>query len=344
MKIKQAQRPTSANKKSFVSGGVYNPNAMDKPMIQEPSQSTDPVPVAGAISVPVPMPFILKEEPMNEVGEEEGSNQDLSMDINVKKGNGRKIPFKLIFQKRKKPSERNRDKKLRRNRQLRKSLLPKNALKALNEIKGVTIGDFTIDKNPDGGFTAIVTVNSKQYEGKGLSKMTAKNDACEKAWRDFIIAKLQPSNVVGGEEPMETNENDDLPMLNLASFAIYKLFGEWQRQGFDVPEMGSLANAAAKAEGEAAPPKKPLGRTELPSGWESMHPASILSLMRPGLIYVDQGASGEKPNVLQNLGITVDNQEFTAYGKNKKIARRNVAVKVCNTLFGTNFTESDTSS
>jgi len=66
--------------------------------------------------------------------------------------------------------------------------------------------------------------------------------------------------------------------------------------------------------------------------------------MRPGLIYVDHGASGDKPNVLQHLGIVVDDQEFTASGRSKKIARRNVAVEVCNTLFGTNFSYSDTSS
>lgn len=60
--------------------------------------------------------------------------------------------------------------------------------------------------------------------------------------------------------------------------------------------------------------------------------------MRPGLSYVDHGSIGEKPNVMQRLGVIVDNQEFTANGRSKKIARRNVAVNVCNTLFDTNFT------
>lgn len=64
--------------------------------------------------------------------------------------------------------------------------------------------------------------------------------------------------------------------------------------------------------------------------------------MRPGLNYVDYGSSGDKTNGMQHLGIMVDNQEFHANGRSKKIARRNVAVKVCNSLFGTNFTYSDT--
>ncbi|XP_050743322.1 double-stranded RNA-specific editase 1 isoform X2 [Drosophila biarmipes] len=321
------------------------------------------------------MPIIVKEEPEEIVVEEADPNEDLSIDISEENGSGNgtgtgsgmggKIPFKKIFQKRKKSSERTRDKKQRQNRQLRKSMLPKNALMALNEVKGVTISDFTIESNPDGGFTAVVTVNAIQYEGKGLSKMSAKNAACEKAWRDFIIAKMTPkphrmrySNSDNGTEPMETNEDeadapeDDLPMLNLASFAIYKLFAEWEREGYVVPEMHPSANAAPPAGGEAVPPvpavpkepKKPPMRTELPSGWETMHPATILCIMRPGLIYLDHGASGDKPNVLQHLGIVVDNQEFTASGRSKKIARRNVAIEVCNTLFGTNFSYGDTSS
>ncbi|XP_016975241.2 double-stranded RNA-specific editase 1 [Drosophila rhopaloa] len=399
--MKRARRPNTGNNKSFVSGGIYNPNATAKPLIQPPLQGNNvqeyqappvaaslppaPAPVAVPVAVSpanskqldaastsgkLPMPIIVKEEPTELVNEEPDTAGELSIDLSEENGSGTstgiggKIPFKKIFQKRKKSSERTRDKKLRQNRQLRKSMLPKNALMALNEVKGVTISDFTIDSNPDGGFTAVVTVNSNQYEGKGLSKMSAKNAACEKAWRDFIIAKmtpkpsrLQPSNNENSsEEPMETNEDepdapeDDLPMLNLASFAIYKLFAEWEREGYVVPEMHPSANTAQPGGGEAAPPvpavpkepKKPPVRTELPSGWETMHPATILCIMRPGLIYVDYGSSGEKPNVMQDLGIVVDNQEFSASGRSKKIARRNVAVEVCNTLFGTNFALSDT--
>ncbi|EDW44134.1 GM23437 [Drosophila sechellia] len=139
-------------------------------------------------------------------------------------------------------------------------------------------------------------------------------------------------------------------MLNLASFAIYKLFTEWEREGYVVPEMHPSANAAQQAGGDAgtpvpaAPkePKKPPVRTELPSGWETMQPATILCIMRPGLSYSDYGSSGDNTTGMQHLGITVDNQEFHAHGRSKKIARLNVAVKVCNSLFGTNFAYGDT--
>lgn len=178
---------------------------------------------------------------------------------------------------------------------------------ALNEVKGINISDFTINSNPDGGFTAIVTVNSNQYEGKGQSKMAAKNLACEKALRDYIIAKMtpKPKKIQKPSEPVdpvpmegtegETAEGpeDDVPMLNLASFAIYKLFAEWEREGFIVPEMHPSTNALPPA-GEQFPsptasvapkePKKPPVRTELPPNWETMHPATLLCVVSAKLI------------------------------------------------------------
>ncbi|XP_039153172.1 uncharacterized protein LOC27208883 isoform X2 [Drosophila simulans] len=373
-------RPLAANNKPFVFGGIYNPNGTVKTLIQMPLQAanvqeqksppvasypTPATPVAvqsppdallavkpPSAPVPVrvsnssvqhqnpdadsklPLPVIIKEEPISvddkpsvDIIEENTSSSTSAIGI------GGKIPFINIFQNRKKSSERTRDKKLRQNRQLRESMLPKNALMALKEVKGVTISDFTIVSNTYGGFTAVVTVNSTQYVGKGTSEMTAKNAACEEAWRDFIIAKMTPKPPGIHKVETDTNEDeadapdDDLPMLNLASFAIYKLFAEWERRGYVVPKMHPSANAAQ--------------RTELPFGWETMHPASILCIMRPGLNYVDYGLSWHKVTYMQHMGITVDNQKFHAHGRSKKIARRNVAVKVCNSLFGTNFTYDD---
>ncbi|EDW30834.1 GL13431 [Drosophila persimilis] len=388
--MNRSRRATSANSKAFVSGGVYNPNVAAKPLIQPPANALSqaspvsaptPTPVPAPVAVKevqakkkdappsvsaLPIPIFVKDEPVAMAEDEsspiESASEGFYIDISADNGNGGKIPFKKIFQKRKKSSERTRDKKQRQNRQLRKSMLPKNALMALNELKGVNISDFTINSNPDGGFTAILTVNSNQYHGKGLSKMAAKNLACEHALRDYIIAKMKPkprkpkniaveNQASTGPEPMDTNGSDtespedELPMLNLASFAIYKLFSEWERDGYVVPEMHPSANAQpqqgdANAAVPVVPkePKKPPVRAELPPNWQTMHPATLLCIMRPGIAYEDYGTAGDKPNVPQCLGVIVDNQEFTANGRSKKIARRNVAVNVCNTLFGTNFT------
>lgn len=173
---------------------------------------------------------------------------------------------------------------------------------ALNELKGVSISEFTINNNPGGGFTALVTVNSSQYEGRGSSKSAAKNNACEKALRDFIIAKLRenPRNTKGASsnnsvcnEPMDTsdentqnsnnaNDEDDVPMINLASFAIYKLFSDWESEGFVIPEMHPLAGGNTSDNEGASPSKEqkkaPI-RNELPQNYEAMHPASLLCVV-----------------------------------------------------------------
>ncbi|XP_034487664.1 double-stranded RNA-specific editase 1 isoform X2 [Drosophila innubila] len=350
----------------------HNPSVIpvqQAPPVAAPQVVAPPVVAAQPLqkSETLPMPILIKDEvivPLSDGGNgSDDTNAEMAYNNDDDMENGGKIPFKKIFQKRKKSSERTRDKKLRQNRQLRKSMLPKNALMALNEVKGINISDFTINSNPDGGFTAIVTVNSKQYEGKGHSKMAAKNLACEKALRDYIIAKMTPRTKKmqkaandGEPEPMEINDGeageapeDDVPMLNLASFAIYKLFAEWEREGYIVPEMHPSAGSSSAQTGDqnvpaaaaavvTKEPKKPPVRTELPANWETMHPATLLCVMRPGLSYVDHGCIGEKPNIMQRLGVIVDNQEFTANGRSKKIARRNVAVNVCNSLFNTNFT------
>ena len=177
---------------------------------------------------------------------------------------------------------------------------------ALNELKGVSISEFTINNNPGGGFTALVTVNNSQYEGRGNSKVAAKNNACEKALRDFIIAKLRenPRHTKGSScnnsvcnEPMDTSDDntqnsnnnalddsDDVPMVNLASFAIYKLFSEWENEGFVIPELHPTSSGGGNAsdnEGSTAgkEPKKVTIRNELPPNWEAMHPASLLCVV-----------------------------------------------------------------
>lgn len=57
-------------------------------------------------------------------------------------------------------------KRIRRNRRLRKMLIPKNALMSLNELMGSTLSDYTILPE-ERGFVARVYVNNVQYEGRG---------------------------------------------------------------------------------------------------------------------------------------------------------------------------------
>ncbi|XP_033245401.1 uncharacterized protein LOC117187249 [Drosophila miranda] len=267
-----------------------------------------------------------------------------------------------LFVKRTKSLKRTRDKKQRLLRHLRKSMKPKNALIVLNELnkdKGIKISDFTINSNPNGSYTAIVTVNSNQYQKTAFSKMAAKKLACEAALRDYAIAKMratprkpktndeenQPSTNHVAESMdsngSDTESEDDFLKLNLASYAMYKLFRKWKRNGYFRDEQHPLAKAQPQQEDTKAAvsivpkeQKNPRGRAELPPNWQTMHPASLLQIMRPGIKYFHY----DKDVELQRIGVIVDNQKITAYGCSKKVARRNVAANACNILFGTNFT------
>ncbi|KAH8291657.1 hypothetical protein KR018_010850, partial [Drosophila ironensis] len=281
---------------------------------------------------PILMPeglIVVKEEPTETEPVQETSEEN---------GNGDRVNFRKIFQNRKKLSVRKRDRKQRLNRQLRKAMTPKNALMSLNEVGGMDISDCVIEKDTDDIFVATVTINSLEYVGKGLSKISAKNAACEKAWRDYILARMTPkkktaidgtleqTDATNGEaDPPDSDApNVDLPMMNLASYAIHKLFGEWEREGYEVTSMNAT---------NATPP----GRSELPPNWEAMSPTSLLAMMRPGTVFKEYGTSGKDPKMKHHVAVVADDLKFSACGRSKKFARYNVAVAACNILFGTNF-------
>ncbi|KAH8291523.1 hypothetical protein KR054_012488, partial [Drosophila jambulina] len=222
-----------------------------------------------------------------------------------------------------------RQKKIRENRLLRKAILPRNALMALNELKGITIGECFFDGAKS---TATVTVNGTQYVGHGTSKMAAKHAACEKALCEFMSNKLK-AMPLDGEAEEASNPDDDQSMLNLASFAIHKLFTEWERKGYPLPSILLPDNVKPKP--------AVVNSTELPNGWESMHPVTVLCRMRPDVAFLDVEASGDLQDSLKCVRVTVDKRSFKAKGKSKKLARRMAAIEACNALFGTNFTYTD---
>ncbi|XP_016982933.2 uncharacterized protein LOC108047326 isoform X1 [Drosophila rhopaloa] len=272
--------------------------------------SADCDPLAGTPSGLV-MPLILKteleemssNEPSSDLSEPEPQttvNEELSLDTSEENGSGENEPG----------SVQNMNRCL--NRQLSKSLIPKDAWMVINGVKGVVISRATSKRDSEGKFKAHITVNEKQYYGEGPSTISAKNKACEQALIDIIIAKLADQNT--------SDDQDDLFVMMLASFAMHKLSEEWKLEGFNVP----------------------LKRSELPLSWKTMHPSLVLTYMRPNTIFEYLGSTGEQPNELFEMGVKVYGQEFKAKGTSKKNARRFLAAQVCNKLFGTDFSTGDT--
>ncbi|KAL5278020.1 hypothetical protein ACFFRR_002957 [Megaselia abdita] len=276
---------------------------------------------------------------------------------------------------RKKQSVRMKERRMKQNRMLRKSLLPKNALMSLNEMKGIQISDFNIVQSPSGGgFVCSVNINNIQYEATGQSKAGAKNFCCEKAIRDIMLQKMmslrflkQQQQLKDGvsesgnesstvemknenEESMDTEDNfdEDVPMLNLASYAIHKLFCQWETEGFDVPDivnvLGTPPGASTDAQNESAEAASAVktkvsgpSRSELPENHETMHPATLLCMMRPGITFEVIETIGQTPNIVQRVQVIVDENTFVGVGRSKKSARKDAAINACNEIFGTSF-------
>ena len=99
------------------------------------------------------------------------------------------------------------EKRFRQNRKLKKLLTPRNATVALHELFGQDgssqISEFQVKPNGN-QFQAEVVINNNRYEGYGSSKMSAKNNACEKALRDLIINKLQQKSLDKTPEAQES--------------------------------------------------------------------------------------------------------------------------------------------
>lgn len=235
------------------------------------------------------------------------------------------------------------EKRVRQNRKLFRMLTPRNAIAALNELHSTSLNDSIVIPSNGNKFSAKVTINNIKYEGLGNSKVQAKNAACEKALRDLVIKKLQTAKnqeVQAAESSEEIeDEKDEVPMLQLASYALHKLFTEWESEGFDIPFLKppppptDAQPSTNPSEAKSNTPKPPKVRNELPPGNDTMHPVMLLSVMRPGTQYIDLGNEGISPSIVHKVGTTVDNQQFIDQARSKKEARKKVATVVLRKIF-----------
>lgn len=82
-----------------------------------------------------------------------------------------------------------------------------------------------------------------------------------------------------------TDDETEVPMMHLASFALHKLFSEWQADGFEIPDFKAVVlPTAAPIESMLVdkPPKQPsvpTNRTQVPDDAASMHPTTLLCIV-----------------------------------------------------------------
>ncbi|XP_069359616.1 double-stranded RNA-specific editase 1 isoform X2 [Maniola hyperantus] len=263
----------------------------------------------------------------------------------------------------------NKERRRRQNENLRRLLSPKSALMVLNEIMpgeqvtnqftveavGAASGNQYFRSNPSQSFCAAITLQGNNYKGYGENKLTARNAAAEQAVRDLILRKMTKvllpeanENITEGEgtEPKGEGEGEEetLPMIQLASFALHKLFAEWEYEGHRVPQLKS-SNASVSESGSVTsegannlPRPFAVKKKILPENASSMHPCMLLTYMRPQLEYRELGAEGERPqNMLFTMGVDVDGTTYMGKASNKKEARKQAARAACTAVFGVTF-------
>ncbi|XP_077298848.1 double-stranded RNA-specific editase B2-like isoform X2 [Arctopsyche grandis] len=254
-----------------------------------------------------------------------------------------------------------REKRRRQNKTLRRLITPKNALMVLNELAAGSQQECTVVPDDTFGantvnrqYIAILNIGGVEYSGKGSTKLMAKNMAAESIIRDMIIkqmAHLPPAAEVENgeqEEKMEINEKDDqsFPMIQLASYALHKLFSEWQTEGYKIPllNQGKCESPipAPVTTGTPLPQPKPKKSPILPANPENLHPCTLLSQMRGTLEYALLLQEGSPPNgQIFTMGVNIEGKVYPGKATNKKEARKQAAKKACSELFGIVYTKEE---
>ncbi|XP_075978296.1 DISCO Interacting Protein 1 isoform X3 [Anticarsia gemmatalis] len=275
----------------------------------------------------------------------------------------------------------NKERRRRQNENLRRLLTPKNALMVLNEMmpNEQVANQFKVEPAANSQYTAYKTMNThnfcadltiegNSYKGYGDNKLMARNAAAEQAIRDLIIKKMNKavSDTGSTNGGAESPEEDALPMIQLASFALHKLFAEWEYDGHKVPQLKPTLASVLQASDTASdstsvagtptrpappaqlarPPSPPGCREaapksklkELPLNAGAMHPAMLLTYMRPHLEYREVAVEGDRPqNMTFTMAVDVDGHTFVGKASNKKEARKAAARSACISLFKVQF-------
>ena len=147
---------------------------------------------------------------------------------------------------------------------------------------------------------------------------------------------------------LSSQNEDETPWLQLASLAMFKLFNDWQAQGFVIPtellkaEQGATNPSApavkpkqepANVEMTDAAPKKPKEPKKVPDNPTERHPVQLLNELRGGVTFNVVGSSGVTPNIIFTMGCEIEGVEYSGVGRNKKDAKKHCAMEALKALY-----------
>jgi len=352
-------------------------------VVEEP-EATD----CGAVDVKKEEPdAVMTEAPsdnghQNGNGEANGDSAKKKPWQRIKEGGVRKIPKDV--------------QKRRRNFRLKKMIIPKAPVMILHELLGSTVQYDVADPIPPqpgmGGivpmlFIAKTIYQGNEFLGKGPSKSIAKNicaeqvlqfittQSCTKQSQDAMETDAE-SEKNEGDEKKSNNFETDTPWSALASLAMFKLFNDWQSQGYQLPSElmkpgsifsekqcppppqghpaltgtwshdtppGNLSQTPAP-EKKQKPKKEKVkkekgeeGEKGLPENHMEKHPVQLLNEMRGPLEYEETARDGVPPNCVFTLTVKVQDESYSGQGKSKKEAKKAAAEAALSALYNVTY-------
>jgi hypothetical protein len=136
---------------------------------------------------------------------------------------------------------------------------------------------------------------------------------------------------------------DETPWVQLASLALFKLFNDWQAQGFVIPNEllrnpnegpgVPIAPAVVMNQDTTMPmldnntPQKMKQAKKVPDNPTDRHPVQLLNELQGGVAFVVAGESGVPPSVIFTMGCDIDGKQYTGVGRNKKDAKKHCAME-----------------
>jgi len=239
--------------------------------------------------------------------------------------------------------------KRRRNFRLKRMIIPKNPVMILNELLGKTIQFDVADPlqhGPNFYFMARTVYEGQEFIGNGPSKTIAKNIAAEHLLQYITTQTCVKQEAETGDQEKPQTFETETPWTALASLAMFKLFNDWQAQGYTLPselvknsactnwqqqqdKFPGLAPEDTVSEKKQKPKKEKVEKVRvdksLPENPLMRHPVQLLNEMKGQLDYEETGREGVPPNCIFTITVQIGEEKFSGQGKTKKDAKKGAA-------------------
>ena len=225
---------------------------------------------------------------------------------------------------------------------LRKSIQPRQPLTILCELAGTKphfdfydvpyeererrAWQMGCDLEDIGCYECRCSVQGMEFIGEGATKSQAKESVTEISIQGLISAKCEMNDVEGGAG----NNEDNCPWPQIASLALYKLYNDWQSQGYELPrELTTLAGCTEPRSAQQGASGGPSSEGNFNHREVIKAPLQILNEMAGKMqINVELECVGEVGTPCDKVftfSVRIKDKVYSGQAKSKKLAKQAAA-------------------